>query len=1235
MKQKIMKNLTLGLGLVIMLTVFAVSAFADGKTNTGAASFNIGGDTYYFAYDLTSNNLPIYVDTARSGVVDYPGIMAANPTKVTYNNRFTVIGSSANDTYTITYRGCSILAKICSFRNENNGDTIEVAITTSTSGNSTTVGVVAHIRGSGSAQITLEEWVDYSDPYGKKFEPTIQKILNDYQGKVNLIVKDFPIIQIFPNSEKGAEAAECAAAQGNDYFWNLHDWFMQRTQWSVDEIREFTKLMSYSGFDVSKFNYCLDNDKMKIVVRSYVNEGQSKSVSGIPTTFVIRNSDGKTLTVTGAVSYEELKKQIDSLLQADSNRAPVITGTGGPTQVNVGDTGTWTVNAYDPENGNLYYSIDWNDYSAPTSNTNIKSTTTQTNTFQHTYYDAGTYTITFEVSDDKGADTKATTTVTVVGKTEELCVDTDGLDYYTKGKAGYGSSMKVDTCTYCTGLCVPGQECKSTCGAVVEYYCSGSDIQSTTYVCPNGCYDGACISGNTNTTINISNQPNQYTWDNFFAKYGPVETFHGDNPIPGGYVPNPGTYGDLSNNAVPKYVYRVYLSCDDKIDRKERITTELGYRNYICGDRKQQQCFDDGSYDNYYIEYCDYEGRFSNIRVDLNINLEGSDVAKTLKFGKNDWTTMSRGQYVLKVDHVNPDGSIVLQYGYARLNLGGYTDSLTEGSVFNTNDGNTITINKIYKDSSINVCPVENVLCVSGTAPETYFGDDGCWHARCVAEKKDGYGLGEKIEMKKEKSVVVNGNLQLTLAKIKENTIRCVTTPCPGNGMAVIKAQIVPQIQYGSAATAPTQDTTSNIGGGNSAPSATSTGTTSATNPIAVSGFGKVLYLSEGKSEDFGGYTIQLLSVSKESAVVVVTSGSGTIQLGTVSLSMDDSYNLGDTVNIYAVNNMDKSIYYYGGPCDVSFTVSRGNDDSKQEQLLLQGPVRCMAASYLIEIQAGQKALIGTWDMTYYNNDYPVVAGNDQRVDKTQQKINPGNYFVTFSYGNDASFSGGGIATKKIKVRGNEDNFAETCPAGCKEVAEGCLCPKIRVKVSSGQLKISSDDENNGANVRSIRIEPGSKTFEAQVTTNIGDVKRSIKTEDQGAFIVPVATSSGQVDVSFEAKSETLQTIVSANNAQANTRESLVYENNKLYISKDGDNKEIKVLPEAASQKAAENLDVKISNIELKDNGKAVYEASGQKEGKVFGIIPVSYGVKTQISADNGSVQSTEKPWYDFMVQAK
>jgi hypothetical protein len=114
---------------------------------------------------------------------------------------------------------------------------------------------------------------------------------------------------------------------------------------------------------------------------------------------------------------------------ASTSQSPVITGVTAPTQLNVNQQGTWTVNAYDPQNSSLSYSVNWgDDFNCPTGYTctNQAPTTAsfvQNATFTHSYYQSGTYTPTFTVRNASGQTAETSATVSVGSVTTNPTID--------------------------------------------------------------------------------------------------------------------------------------------------------------------------------------------------------------------------------------------------------------------------------------------------------------------------------------------------------------------------------------------------------------------------------------------------------------------------------------------------------------------------------------------------------------------------------------------------------------------------------------------------------------------------------------------------------------------------------------------------------------------------------------------------------------------------------------------
>ncbi len=98
---------------------------------------------------------------------------------------------------------------------------------------------------------------------------------------------------------------------------------------------------------------------------------------------------------------------------------PVISAVSGPTTLAAGQTGTWTVNAVDPNGGVLNYKVVWGDENIfnPYANSGfaLPAPVQQSATFTHVYYTPGTYRPTFTVTDQNGGSAQTSLSVIVNG----------------------------------------------------------------------------------------------------------------------------------------------------------------------------------------------------------------------------------------------------------------------------------------------------------------------------------------------------------------------------------------------------------------------------------------------------------------------------------------------------------------------------------------------------------------------------------------------------------------------------------------------------------------------------------------------------------------------------------------------------------------------------------------------------------------------------------------------------
>ncbi len=147
----------------------------------------------------------------------------------------------------------------------------------------------------------------------------------------------------------------------------------------------------------------LNDGEETFKIPSYVPAGQYKI-------WIWYNPEGYSNT-----GYLDQSDRPFTIISSTINKSPVVTGVGGPTQLKVGEAGTWSIKAYDPDGTQLSYAVNWGDVQ-PMATALLKegsSSTSQEAGFDHTYTSAGTYKIVFTVTDDKGAGTQASLTVLV------------------------------------------------------------------------------------------------------------------------------------------------------------------------------------------------------------------------------------------------------------------------------------------------------------------------------------------------------------------------------------------------------------------------------------------------------------------------------------------------------------------------------------------------------------------------------------------------------------------------------------------------------------------------------------------------------------------------------------------------------------------------------------------------------------------------------------------------------
>lgn len=136
-------------------------------------------------------------------------------------------------------------------------------------------------KGTAAAPVTIIEFADYQCPYCKRVQRALDEVLREFDGRVRLVFKDFPLA-VHDRARAAAEAARCAASQGA--FWTYHDrLFAEQPRFSREQLIEYAVDI---GLDRDEFIGCLDEHRFAPAVDADVAQARALGVSVTPT-FII------------------------------------------------------------------------------------------------------------------------------------------------------------------------------------------------------------------------------------------------------------------------------------------------------------------------------------------------------------------------------------------------------------------------------------------------------------------------------------------------------------------------------------------------------------------------------------------------------------------------------------------------------------------------------------------------------------------------------------------------------------------------------------------------------------------------------------------------------------------------------------------------------------------------------------------------------------------------------------
>lgn len=166
------------------------------------------------------------------------------------------------------------------------------------------------LRGDKNAKATIVEFSDIDCPFCVRFHPTMQQVMANYGGQVNWVYRHFPLTTLHPEAFKKAVAAECVGELGGqEKFWA----FLDEDMTNKKPLAQINDTISKIGVDVNKFTECLNSSKYDQKINDQAQDAQAAGARGTPYSVIL---SGNTKTpINGALPYETIKAQLDSILQ--------------------------------------------------------------------------------------------------------------------------------------------------------------------------------------------------------------------------------------------------------------------------------------------------------------------------------------------------------------------------------------------------------------------------------------------------------------------------------------------------------------------------------------------------------------------------------------------------------------------------------------------------------------------------------------------------------------------------------------------------------------------------------------------------------------------------------------------------------------------------------------------------------------------------------------------------------
>lgn len=139
-----------------------------------------------------------------------------------------------------------------------------------------------HVAGPFDAPLELVMYGDFQCPYCSAAQSIVRRVRERLDGRLRFVFRHLPLLEVHPDAQRAAEAAEAASLQGS--FWEMHDALYTNGGRLSDA--DILALADRIGLDTDRFTADIASGRLAERVARDAEAARANGLSATPAFFV-------------------------------------------------------------------------------------------------------------------------------------------------------------------------------------------------------------------------------------------------------------------------------------------------------------------------------------------------------------------------------------------------------------------------------------------------------------------------------------------------------------------------------------------------------------------------------------------------------------------------------------------------------------------------------------------------------------------------------------------------------------------------------------------------------------------------------------------------------------------------------------------------------------------------------------------------------------------------------------